>query len=70
MLNLDVSGFEIEFQMTIRSLKLKAKIVEIPTIEGERIGGYSTAYAVPTGLKFIKLLIKEILIGNSFIKKT
>ncbi len=66
-LHLDTTGFAIEFQMTIRALKLKMKIAEIPTIEGNRIGGKSTAYAIPTGLKFIKLFIHEIIIGKKFI---
>lgn len=56
----NASGFAIEYQMTIRALKLKQKIIEIPTIEGNRIGGQSTAKSIPTGLKILKLLIKEI----------
>jgi len=65
-LHLDAVGFAIEFQMTIRALKLKMKIAEIPTIEGDRIGGQSTAYAIPTGIKFFKLLFREIMIGKNF----
>ncbi len=65
-LHLDAAGFAIEFQMTIRALKLKMKIAEIPTIEGDRIGGQSTAYAIPTGIKFLRLLAKEIMIGKNF----
>lgn len=68
-LKLDASGFAIEFQMTIRALKLKMKIEEISTIEGNRIGGQSTSYAIPTGLKFVVLLFREILIGKSFYGK-
>lgn len=67
-LNLDAAGFAIEFQMTIRALKLKMKIAEIPTIEGDRIGGQSTARAIPTGLKFIGYLLREVAIGNTFLK--
>lgn len=65
-LKLTASGFAIEFQMTIRALKLKMKIAEIPTIEGNRIGGQSTAIAIPTGLNFLKLLLQEITIGKNF----
>jgi glycosyltransferase involved in cell wall biosynthesis len=65
-LKLDAVGFAIEYQMTIRTLKLGMKIAEIPTIEGNRIGGRSTSYAVPTGLKFIYYLVREILLGKSF----
>lgn len=67
-LNLDATGFAIEFQMTIRALKAKAKIAEIPTIEGNRIGGQSTSYAIPTGFKFIYYLIREFVIGKRPIK--
>lgn len=67
-LNLDASGFAIEFQMTIRALKLKARIAEIPTIEGNRIGGQSTSYAIPTGFKFIYYLLREVVLGNRPLK--
>jgi len=67
-LNLDAGGFAIEYQMTIRALKLKMKIAQIPTIEGSRIGGQSTSSAIPTGLKFIYFLIREIILGKSFVK--
>ncbi len=65
-LNLDAAGFAIEFQMTIRALKLKMNIAEIPTIEGNRIGGQSTSYAIPTGFKFIRYFLREVLIGKNF----
>lgn len=68
-LNLDAEGFAIEFQMTIRALKAKAKIAEIPTIEGNRIGGASTSYAIPTGFKFIYYLLREIVIGTRPLQK-
>lgn len=67
-LNLDAAGFAVEFQMTIRALKLGAKIAEIPTIEGNRIGGASTSYAIPTGFKFIYCFIREIALGKQPIK--
>ncbi len=67
-LNLDAEGFAIEFQMTIRSLKLNLKIHEIPTTEGNRIGGKSGSRAIPTGLKFIYYLLREIVIGEKFLK--
>ena len=63
-LHLDAQGFAIEYQMSIRSLKLKLKIGEIPTKEGNRIGGQSGSAAIPTGLKFIYYLIREILISH------
>ncbi len=65
-LHLDAEGFAIEYQMTIRALKLGLKIAEIPTVEGQRIGGKSGASAIPTGLKFIYYLLREIVIGKNF----
>ncbi len=59
-LKLNAEGFAIEFQMTIRALKKRFKIKEIPTIEGERIGGKSKAKSIPTGLKILKVLLQEL----------
>lgn len=68
-LNLDAKGFAIEYQMSIRALKLKLKITEIPTIEGARIGGQSTSYAISTGLRFVYFLLREVFIGKGFLKR-
>jgi len=65
-LKLDAEGFAVEYQMTIRALKLGLKIAEIPTIEGPRLGGQSGSFALPTGLKFIYYLIREVFIGKNF----
>src|SRR3989338_486150 len=68
-LHLDAQGYAVEYQMTIRALKLKMKIKEIPTLEGKRIGGQSGVIAIPTGIKFIYYLVREIVIGNKFKSK-
>lgn len=65
-LKTDEVGFSIEFQMSIRALKLGYKIVEFPTIEGNRIGGHSTAYALPTGMKVLRAFLREIWLGKRF----
>jgi glycosyltransferase involved in cell wall biosynthesis len=62
----DAEGFAIEFQISIRAMKRKLKIAEIPTIEGDRIGGESTAYSIPTGLKVLTVLLREVWIGRRF----
>ena len=59
-INPDASGFGIEFQVSMRALKNKMRIAEIPTVESERIGGRSTAGSFNVGSYFIKLLVKEI----------
>lgn len=68
LLHLDASGFAIEYQMSIRAMKSGMRIAEIPTIEGDRIGGKSTAYSIPTGIKVLKVLLREIAIGTKFLK--
>lgn len=65
-LRLDAKGYAIEYQMTIRALKLGFKIAEIPTLEGNRIGGKSGSEAIPTGISFLHYLFREILIGRKF----
>jgi len=65
-LKLDGSGYVIEYQMSIRAIKLGLKIIEIPTIEGNRIGGQSGSKAIPTGLLFIRFLLREIILGKKF----
>lgn len=59
-LELTAEGFAVEFQATIRALKKGYNIKEIPTIEGQRIGGKSKAKSIPTGLKILGVLIKEL----------
>jgi glycosyltransferase involved in cell wall biosynthesis len=65
-LKVDAERFAIEYQMSIRALKLKQKIKEIPTIESDRVGGKSKAKSWPVGFDLLKMLFKEILIGKNF----
>jgi len=65
-LNTTAKSFAIEYQMTIRAIKLGYRIEEIPTKEMERIGGESTAYSIPVGLSFIRTILSEIWIGKGF----
>jgi glycosyltransferase involved in cell wall biosynthesis len=67
-MGLEPTGFDIEFQMSIRGRKLGYSIVEIPTLEGDRIGGESTAYSIPTGMLMLRRYIKELVTGTRFRK--
>ncbi|MEK7858374.1 MAG: glycosyltransferase family 2 protein [Elusimicrobiota bacterium] len=53
-------GFVIEYQMSIRAMKRGLKVFELPTYEGERLGGQSTAESWPTGVVFLKQLCREL----------
>lgn len=59
-LRCDADGFTIEYQMTLRAMKRGLKIAELPTHEGQRLGGASTSHSWPTGLAFIKQFLAEI----------
>lgn len=61
---LDADGFPIEFQMSIRMMKLGFVIGEMPTHEHPRLGGHSTAESWPTGVVFVKTLLREISMGR------
>lgn len=65
-MRLDAQGFVIEYQMSIRAMKLGLKTAEIPTYEGNRIGGESKAKSFPVGLIFLKFFLREIFIGKNF----
>jgi len=60
VLSLDAFDYTIEYQMTIRALKNKLKIVEFPTVEGQRVAGETGAQSIPTGIRFIKRFFKEL----------
>lgn len=64
-LNIDAEGFAIEYQMSIRAMKMKQKVKEIPTIEGLRIGSESKAPSFPVGFDLLKTLLREIWTGKN-----
>lgn len=60
-LNLDALDYTIEYQMTIRALREKLTIAEFATIEGPRIAGATGAQSLPTGIRFLKRLYRELM---------
>ncbi|CAL7963091.1 Glyco_trans_2-like domain-containing protein [Gammaproteobacteria bacterium] len=60
-LNLDAVDYTIEYQMTIRAFKDKLKIVEFPSVEGQRVSGETQARSIPTGVRFLQCLFREII---------
>ena len=57
---LDALDYTIEYQMTIRALKKRMAIVEFPTREGQRVAGVTGASSLPTGIRFLKRLWREL----------
>jgi hypothetical protein len=57
------NGFTVEYEMTARALRLGLDIREIPTREGRRLGGGSTASSIPTGIAFLRFLVGQWIRG-------
>lgn len=55
-----VKRFPIEYQISIRAMRRGWKIAEIPTHEGQRIGGESKALSWPVGKDHIRVLLTEL----------
>lgn len=62
LLELDttVKRFPIEYQITIRALQRGWRIDEVPTKEGQRIGGERKAASWPVGVDHLKVLLTEL----------
>lgn len=66
----DGAGYTIEYQSTIRALKLGLKIAEFPTREGNRIGPEKGSPSLQTGLAFLKLYGNELKIGQEWPRRS
>jgi len=66
-LNLECTGFDIEFQTSIRFLKKGWSVAEFPTYEGDRIAGKSSSSSIPTGLLMLQRVWKELRLGKNGI---
>lgn len=66
-LNQDAQGYNIEIQQTIRCLKLKKRVVEIPTIELERVGPAKQSPTLKMGSQFTRVILTELLLGTRFL---
>lgn len=59
---IELSAFDytIEYQMTMRAMKVGAVISEFPTYEGQRVFGQTGAPSISTGIAFIKRFLSEL----------
>lgn len=56
----DEGTVTIDIEMIIRSYKSKLKSIEFPTTEFSRVGGKTHFKAIPTGIKIMKYLKREL----------
>jgi hypothetical protein len=60
---LDGPGYTIEYQSSIRSMKLGLHVAEFPTIESQRLDGAGSP-SLPLGKAFLKLYFQELRRGR------
>jgi len=58
--------YTIEYQSSIRALKKNLSIIEFATNEGNRIDDQKGSPSIKTGIEFIRIYLKELLIGNKW----
>lgn len=63
---LDGPGYTIEYQGSIRAMKIGLRIAEFPTYESNRIDNGLGSPSFYTGLAFLRLLTYEIKIGKNW----
>lgn len=63
-LSLESMGYTIEFEMTIRAMRYGLNIVEIPTFEGNRLGGKTKGPSLKVGWDFIWFFVRQIFQGR------
>jgi len=61
---LDGPGYTIEYQGTIRAFKKHLMIAEFPTYESARIDNREGSPSFQTGIAFVKIFIRELLLGK------
>ncbi len=64
-LALDGTGYTIEYQSSIRAMKLGLRVAEFPTYEGKRIGPGGSP-SLTSGLSFIGLYSRELWVAGRF----
>ncbi len=64
-LALDGPGYTIEYQSTIRAMKLGLRVAEFPTHEGARVGAGGSP-SMTLGLQFLRLYARELRRGLAF----
>jgi glycosyltransferase involved in cell wall biosynthesis len=67
-MHLDASHFEAEFLMSIRAIKLKLRVAEVPTVEGSRVGGEVQAKTSKVGIALLHVVVREMLEGSRFVR--
>lgn len=58
-LGCDCDGFEIETLISVRALKHKLRVAEVPSFEAERINGVSNLRPIRDGFRILGTILRE-----------
>jgi glycosyltransferase involved in cell wall biosynthesis len=58
-MNLKNSYFDLELEMTIKAIKNKLRMAEVPTVEDKRVGGEAKLSTLKDGIMNLKCFLKE-----------
>ncbi len=56
---IEANGFEIETMVYIRALRIRLRIVEVPSFEGYRFWGRGKLKTIPDGLRVLRTIFQE-----------
>ncbi len=59
-MGIDATDCSIDYQMLIRAYKKDVRMTEFPTTEGSRIAGETAFKSIPTGIRELRLLWREL----------
>jgi len=58
-IDITCDGFEVETLMNVRAFVAGLRVVEVPSVEGERIFGDSNLRALPDGMRVLRTILVE-----------
>ncbi len=64
-INVDCSGFEVETLINVRVAKAGLNVVEVPSVEYERIHGVSKLHPIRDGLRVLRTILAERFARNA-----
>ena len=62
----DGSGYTVEYQCSIRAMKLGLCVAEFPTVEGRRLDPREGSRSLPTGLAHLRMYLRELRRGANW----
>lgn len=68
-LAVDCTGFEVETLLTLRAVRADLDVVEVPSVEHDRLHGESHLHAVRDGVRVLRTIARERLSRNRSVRE-